>query len=128
MRMLCVVLLVAGGCGGASKPDSKVSTCDPGRCLEDLSRVIGEHRAEAKACHQRGLARDPKMQGSRIVINFEVDAEGTVIDASQSVKGDQIEDPETVACVVGVIKAIKFPKSRAGKTTRGYHSFELSTR
>jgi hypothetical protein len=91
-----------------------------------LSRTISEHRATARTCYEDGLKRVPAIKDGRIIINFEIDAEGKVIDASQSVKGEQIEDAEVVACVTDVIKEIQFPKSPTGKRTRGYHSFEFA--
>ena len=126
MSTMRALLLLVIGCAGGSKGASGGPACEPGRCLEDLSRVISEHRAEARTCYDNGLKRVPAIKDGRIIINFEIDPDGKVIDASQSVKGDQIEDPEVVACVTDVIKEIRFPKSASGKRTRGYHSFEFA--
>jgi hypothetical protein len=44
------------------------------------------------------------------------------------VQGNQIEDPEVVACTIAIVKGIKFSKSATGKKTRGYHAFEFGKR
>ncbi len=123
--MRCLLLAAVAGCAGGSK-STKESACEPGRCLEDLSRTISEHRAAARACYDAALPRVPSIKDGRIIINFEIDPDGKVVSASQSMKGDQIEDREVVACVTDVIKEITFAKSPSGKTTRGYHSFEFA--
>lgn len=121
------------GCGG---PKTSTTTsaggteeekdCEPGRCLQDIAAKVKEHRDKARACFDERIAKQPDIQGNRILINFAIEKDGTVSEVSQSVKGDQIEDEEMVACVSAVIQQITFAPSAAGKRTRAYHSFEFS--
>lgn len=130
VAVLCVVL--PAGCGGggtgvraATDPTAEVADCEPGRCLEDVSARVVDHRPEARACYEEGHKRIPELAG-RVVINFEIDAEGVVVDASQSAQDDQITDEQVVRCIENVIRGITFAKSGKGKLTRAFHRFEFS--
>ena len=114
-----------GGGGGDNAGNSDTPPCEPGRCLEDISKNIGERRADARACYDTARKRDPKLQG-KIIINFAIDSEGVVGETSQGMQDGQIEDQEVVACVSEVIKTVRFAASPKGKTTRAYHRFEFS--
>jgi len=122
MRWALFLVLVA--CGGGQKTEPQ-KDCETGRCLEDIAKVVGSHRAEARACfdtHAAGAG------DSRVIINFEIDPGGKVVDASKSVKDGQLDNDLVVACIVDVIKAIEFPASTKGKRTRAYHTFEFNAR
>src|SRR5512139_2243790 len=111
-RLVCIVLLVVG-CGGGQKTgpaDQDQKACERGRCLDDIAKLVQEHRAEARACYDTH-AKDGG--GGRIIINFEIDPAGKVVEASKSVKDGQIENDEAVACIADVIKEIQFPPSAA---------------
>lgn len=129
--MRALVLLMILGCGGKQPPATNASDgsaspdCEPGRCLEDVSKLVLAHRTEARACYDDGRKRDPNIEG-KLVIGFEFDARGTVVDAHQTVADDQFREDLVVACIVDVIKTIKFPPSKKGATTRAYHRFEFS--
>lgn len=131
MRVLLMLSCLTLGCGGgatpaATSPSSGDGTdCEPGRCLEDISNAIKPHRPKARACYDAALAKQPELPGNRILVNFRIGADGVIVDASQSVKDDQIEDAEVVACVIDVIKGVTFAPSAKGKTTRAYHVFEF---
>ena len=109
--------------GGASGSDS--GACEPGRCLEDISAKIQEKRDAARACYDTMLKTKPGVKG-RLIINFRIDAGGTVTETSQGMQDDQLTDETLVTCVSEVVKAVKFAKSPAGKNTRAYHQFEFS--
>lgn len=126
-----LALAVVVGCGGpktstTTSGGSDEKDCEPGRCLQDIAAAIKEHRDKARACFDQRIAKQPDIQGNRILINFAIEKDGTVSEVTQSVKGDQIEDDEMVACVSAVIEQITFAKSATGKRTRAYHSFEFS--
>lgn len=133
--LVAIGLGLATSCSGPTKTsgvnggDDTVpeTDCEPGRCLTDIANAVKEHREKARACFDDGVAKRD-IKGNRVLINFRIEADGTVSEASQSVKGDQIEDPEVVACMTDVIKQITFAKSAAGKRTRAYHSFEFARR
>lgn len=126
-------VLVTAACGKsqpatttpATTGDDEAADCEPGRCLEDVSARVNDRRAEARACYDEGVKRIPGLQG-RLIINYEIDPDGTVVDASQSAQDEQITDEEVVACVEDVIRQIKFPPSKRGKRTRAFHRYEFN--
>ena len=126
-KLAVVVALVA--CSGGKKPATVVgadgNACEPGRCLEDFARQIGERKSETRACYEAMLTQKPKLEG-RLIINFRVGPDGSVLDTSQGMQEDQISDESLVECVSDVLKSVKFSKSASGKTTRAYHEFEFS--
>jgi hypothetical protein len=118
----------AGGgdsAGDSSSGDSSSGSCEPGRCLEDISKKIQERKSEARACYD---ALSTKKVTGRLIINFRIDAEGSVTETSQGMQEGQIEDETLITCVSDVIKSVKFAKSSAGKNTRAYHLFEFAPR
>ena len=124
MRIALLCLIVA--CSGSKPaPTQPGSDCEPGRCLADISKVVSVQRPAAKACYEAGLKRDPAIKGGRIIVNFDIDPEGATSSVAQSTKSDQIEEADTVACVVDIVKQLKFAKSAKGKTTHAYHAFEF---
>jgi hypothetical protein len=124
MRSLAIALLFFG-CGHSAPPAASTGSanadtqCEPGRCLEDISKVIAGHKAESRAC-----AKDKKLAG-RVIINFTIDAAGKVGEVTQGMQDDQIQDPALVACLGGVVTGITFTASPKKKTTRAYHRFEF---
>lgn len=138
MRLwLCPTLLVLiAACSGNAKHESTTSSassdsagsdapaCETGRCLADISKLIGEHRTESRACFEAGAKKQPGLQG-RLIINFRIDQNGDVSETSQGMQDDQITEEGVVTCVSDVIKKIKFAASPSGKTTRAYHQFEF---
>ncbi len=112
--------------GDGGTDGSEQASCEPGRCLEDISKAIGERRDDARKCYDEGLARDPKLPGL-LVINFAIDAEGVVGETSQGMQDAQLTDQQVVDCVSEVIKGVRFAKSAKGKTTRAYHRFEFGS-
>ena len=113
----------AGGDGAGERSAAAVA-CEPGRCLEDISRLIAERKTDSRACYDTARKRDAKLAG-KVVINFAIDSEGVVAETEQSVKDGQLEDAELTTCVSEVIKTVRFPASAGGRTTRAYHRFEF---
>jgi hypothetical protein len=130
---LVVAAVLIAACGKSTRTDttpsggngSDATPCEPGRCLEDISKQIGDRRSDARACYDSARQRVPNIAG-KIIINFAIDNEGVVGETSQGMQDEQIEDPELVTCVSDVIKTIRFATSAAGKTTRAYHRFEFT--
>jgi hypothetical protein len=124
------VLLLAIACSGKSKPpvtsgDGDGPACEPGRCLDDISRAVSEKKPAARTCYEQGKARTPTIEGL-LVINFTIDPEGAVTETSQGMQDNQISDQGVIDCVSELIKTVRFGKSAAGKTTRAYHRFEFA--
>ncbi len=135
MRSLLASLLVlASACGGKTKQEpvdpagggsGEQVACEPGRCLEDISKAIAERRDDARKCYEEGRKRDPKMEG-KVIINFAIDDKGVVGETSQGMQDGQIEEIGVVECVSEVIRTVRFAASPKGKTTRAYHRFEFA--
>ena len=117
-----------GGGGGGDSGDGGDGAvqCEPGRCLEDISKAIAAHRPESRACYDNAVKRSPGLSG-RIIINFRIDESGAVSETSQGMQDDQITDEALITCVTDVIKKVSFAASKKGKTTRAYHQFEFGT-
>lgn len=116
MRIALCLLLVA--CGSSAKPattNAPGSDCAPGRCLDDISKVVAEHKPEAREC--------AKTAKGRVIINFKIDKDGNVEEADQGMQDEQIADPAVVTCLVDLVKKIKFAPST--KAVRAYHQFEF---
>jgi hypothetical protein len=132
------LLAVAIGCSTRHKPATPATAepasteagtaCEPGRCLDDISNAVKEHRPESRACYDAAAKQNPALQGGRLIINFRIDASGAVTETSQGMQDNQINDEAVIACVSDVIKRIKFATSPAGKATRAYHQFEFADR
>jgi hypothetical protein len=131
MRIVVFAFAIAA-CGGKPPPPAasgagsgeSTTACEPGRCLEDISKVIAERKDDARACYADARTRTPKLQG-RVVINFAIDSEGSVGETSQGLQDGQLEDAALVECLSNLIKTVKFAASPSGKTTRAYHRFEV---
>lgn len=102
--------------------------CAKERCIADISKLIQERRPATRACYDKAVKKQPAIGEGRVIINFKIDPDGTVIETSQGMQDDQITDEGVVNCISEVIKGIKFPKSAGGKTTRAYHLFEFARR
>jgi len=132
MGRLAVVVValavVSSACSSAkpTTPGAAEPACEPGRCLAEISQVIGEHRAKSRQCYDDAKAAKPELPDGYVVINYEIDAAGVVVDATQGSQDDQLADPEVVACLAGVLRLIPFAASTKQATTRGYHRFEFS--
>lgn len=128
-----LALAVLFGCGHKAKDttapaggDDGQIQCEPGRCLEDISKALSGHRDESRKCYDEGKKRDPSLKGGFIVINFEIDPDGNVVDTSQGMQDEQVTEQGTVECVSQVIKGVHFNKSGKGKSTRAYHRYEFA--
>ena len=118
------VVALAIGCGGTPRAVPVENDCEPGRCLEDVSRVMKEHRAEMRSCYELAHAQDNTLEG-RLTVNFVIDSKGDIVETSPSVRDGEIENAELFDCLSAVVSRIKFAASAAGKRTRAYHVFEF---
>lgn len=123
----CVVLAgVATACGGSqrSAAPAEKSDCEPGRCLDDIATAVKARRPDSRACYDA----KPDLPAGRIIMNFQIAPDGSVVEPEQSVKDGQLDDVEVVACIADVLLELKFAASPAGKRTRAYHTFEFARR
>lgn len=131
MRVIVLAFAVTA-CGGKAAPPSTTTTsteapaaaCEPGRCLDDISKQISARKSDTRACYEDARTRTPKLEG-RVIINFAIDSGGSVGETSQGLQDGQLEDAALVDCLSSIIKTVKFAPSPSGKTTRAYHRFEV---
>ena len=114
-----------GSGGGGGDTGDGASACEPGRCLDDIKRLIAERKSDSRACYDAARKRNAGLAG-KVIINFAIDSEGVVGETSQGMQDGQLEDQELVACLSAVINTVRFAASPKGKTTRAYHRFEFS--
>jgi hypothetical protein len=133
MRGVLFALVLVAGCHGKSASTtggggggSDEAQCEPGRCLDDISKAIAEHRTESRACYDAAAKKTPGLAG-RVIINFRIDDKGAVIEASQGMQDEQIQDDGLVTCLTDEINKVTFAPSKLGKTTRAYHQFEFGS-
>jgi hypothetical protein len=74
---------------------------------------IRRHSSRVQACYSFLLARNPKASG-KVSVHFTIGPEGDVVLA----EGDEntTDDLAIVQCIVGVVKAMHFPKPEGGET------------
>lgn len=97
---------------------------EPGRRREDIQTIVMSRRDEARACYDKGLKDHPGIEGD-LTVKFVIDPQGTVTDASVDSSKSTINEPSVGACVVDVIKKIKFAPSKGGFETRANYPFNF---
>lgn len=105
-----------GGLRGGSTASVKAldATVTGGLAREIIVRVVKRHMSALRFCYERGLMKNPKLQG-KLVVKFTIDKTGRVAAASET--SNTISDPEVGACVVKRFKQMKFPAPEGGDVT-----------
>lgn len=109
---------------GGPKSTRGQSANEPGRTTKDIQAIVVARREEARACYDKGLAAHPGIEGD-LDIKWVIDPQGNVTDASVDTTKSQILEPSVGACVVEVIKKIKFAESKGGYETRAHYPFNF---
>jgi TonB family protein len=97
---------------------------EPGRRREDIQTIVMARRDDARACYDKGLKDHPGIEGD-LTVKFVIDPEGTVTEASVDSGKSTINEPSVGACVVDVVKKIKFAASKGGYETRANYPFNF---
>lgn len=97
---------------------------EPGRRREDIQTIVMTRRDEARACYDKGLKDHPGIEGD-LTVKFVIDPTGVVSDAAVDSGKSTINEPSVGACVVDVIKKIKFAPSKGGFETRANYPFNF---
>jgi len=97
---------------------------EPGRKREDIQTIVMARRDEARACYDKGLKDHPGIEGD-LTIKFVIDPQGAVSDASVDSSKSSINEPTVGACIVDIIKKIKFAPSKGGFETRANYPFNF---
>jgi Ca-activated chloride channel family protein len=72
-----------------------------------VERILRNRLGVLRNCYQGGLARDPSLAG-RIDARFVVGPEGEVLSVVNG--GDDLSDRNVVACLLGALRAVRFPQ------------------
>jgi TonB family protein len=97
---------------------------EPGRRREDIQTIVMSRRDEARACYDKGLKDHPGIEGD-LTVKFVIDPTGAVTDASVDSSKSTINEPGVGACIVDIIKKIKFAPSKGGFETRANYPFNF---
>lgn len=90
-----------------------------------IRRVVRGHINEVRSCYNKGLAKNPSLQG-RVAVNFVITSTGKVGSAvvqESSLKGDT----SVGNCIKKAVKRWKFPKPRGGGNVIVTYPFNLTT-
>lgn len=99
MRLVPVAVVLALAGSAAAYPDFSL-----------VRREVRAHNREFRACYERALVKDPKLEG-RVVAEFVIGRTGAVIESTASGL------PGVDACVAKVISKIRFPPAPKSKGT-----------
>jgi len=97
MRLTPVAILCALAATATAYPD-----------LSPIRREIRAHMRQFRACYDKALEKDPKLEG-KVVATFTIGKTGTVTES----KADGL--PGVDACVAAVIARLTFPPAPASK-------------
>lgn len=104
-------------------PKGKAS--EPGRSVADIQAAVQAKRAEARACYDAGVAKNPAIAEGDLVVNFYLAADGAVKNLEVDAQKSQITDAAVGACVTGILGKLSFPKSAKGFETRASYPFNF---
>jgi hypothetical protein len=75
---------------------------------EDIIQIIDKNMEDAEFCIAEAERKDPKAKG-KIVINFEVEPDGKISDASVLNEKSSYKNNTASECLIGKIKSWRFP-------------------
>lgn len=104
MRLLPVAILCALAATAAAYPD-----------LSPIRAGIRAHTREVRACYEKALEKDPKLEG-RVIARFTIGPTGAVVESTAEGM------PAIDACIARVISKLTFPPPppRKGSITINY--------
>jgi hypothetical protein len=95
------------------------------RTTESIAAVVKTHRKEARDCYEKALKQTPGLKGD-LVIHFTLKPSGEVKQAELNEERSTIRQAMVSTCVIGVIRAIAFPKSSKGLETTVNYPFNFN--
>lgn len=99
MRLLSIAIVCALGASAGAYPD-----------LSPIRAEIRAHLREVRACYERALENNPKLEGL-VTASFTIVGNGTVKDSTASGL------PGVDTCVAQVMSKLKFPRPPRSKGT-----------
>lgn len=97
---------------------------EPGRRREDIQTIVMARRDEARACYDKGLKDHPGIEGD-LTVKFVIDPQGVVSEAVVDSGKSTINEPSVGACIIDIIKKIKFAPSKGGFETRANYPYNF---
>lgn len=82
----------------------------------EVRRTVGRALGGIKRCYERALRRNPTLEG-RVTVQFTVGGGGRVVNATAA---NNTLTPEVGTCIVGRIRALRFPSPEGGNVTFSY--------
>lgn len=90
------------------------------RTMDVIRKLVMDNRKAARKCYDDARKDQKDLKGD-LVVHFVLDPEGKVKLAELNQERSTLKAPPVVDCVLGVIRAIPFPKSsRAMETSTNY--------
>jgi hypothetical protein len=119
----------AGTSGSASGDAGRAGSFppDPGRSAKDIEVIVKGKREDARKCYDEGLKAHPGIEGD-LVVTWIVDPDGNVKKIDLNTARSTITEPSIVACVIEVIKKIKFATSPRGMESTYNYPFNFHPR
>ena len=114
----------AGGGATARHGDGGASGPAPGRSAKDIQAIILARRDEARRCYDTALKDHPGIEGA-LVIQWTIDPKGNVTKASVDASRSTISETSVAACIIDIIKKIKFSEHPQGKETNTFYPFDF---
>lgn len=90
-----------------------------------VRRIVRAHLDELHACYERGLARDPALQG-QVTLLFAIDSRGEV--ASSEVDATSLSDGRVAPCMARAVRGWRFAKPEGGSAAAVRYPFVLAPR
>lgn len=73
---------------------------------EVVARVLRQHWSKMRACYERSLAKNEKLEG-RVELEFSIDSKGVVV--SPRIGNSNLNDPKMVSCLLKDLVQLAFP-------------------
>jgi len=88
-----------------------------------IRRIVRSHINEVRHCYNKGLTKDPKLEGT-VTVSFTIGASGSVTESK--VKSTTLGDVAVGKCIATAAKRWKYPKPKGGGVVVVTYPFALS--
>jgi hypothetical protein len=95
------------------------------RTMDVIRKLVLDNRKSARKCYE-DARKDLKDLKGDVVIHFVLDPSGKVKLAELNQERSTLKAPAVVDCVIGVLKAIPFPRSSRGMETSTNYPFNFT--
>jgi TonB family protein len=88
-----------------------------------IAQVVRSHSRDVRRCYEKGLRSNPNLSG-RVDVTFTIAVSGRV--STARVARSTIGDEAVQACILGVVRGMRFPKPKANVTVNYPYVFARS--